>query len=84
MARRNPGGDEDVAGKAQQVGFVEEDRVLLGHRHSMPCGPRKVKRCSGGYGTTAVASISSRASGSNRRETSTSAMAGKWLPITSR
>jgi len=35
-------------------------------------------------GSTAVASISKRASGSTRRETSTTAMAGKCRPITSR
>ncbi len=36
------------------------------------------------YGMTAVASISSRAAGSTSRRTSTSAMAGKFVPITSR
>src|SRR5215470_16121967 len=35
-------------------------------------------------GITAVASISTRACGSTRRRTSTSAMAGKWSPITAR
>ena len=35
-------------------------------------------------GTTAVASISSSASGSTSRFTSTSAMAGKWSPMTAR